>query len=402
MDVTELISRGFTHLELVQDLDANITVANLEDAGVSADDIAVLRSTLADLEKGSSNLDIIAGLVVAVVVIVGIVLFCICRSKSTTDHGASIADDVEVDVQQAYGSNVERRPKDAGSRPSTRPLSSWMRDASRTDAETLLKGCRSGAFLVRPRNDTSYAFSVIIRNRVIHKLIQETASGAFTVDGKSGDWSSSLESVVAVVSLQMGTKYECSIYPLSAAAQQPATAARRAIRANSNAQPRQRARNAAAHSNTSADEYMYEEFDDGFRDATAQEKTYEEIDESGGINSGVYETAFSLNPAYSSVQEAAAAAPQESVQVRRMPGYENAGAQAHSPNNTASTEVPVVTINPHYNNDDAANDPTSAQVTTADPYASLLSVASTYGAMDSAVVDFNDEDTDDEESDIDI
>lgn len=110
-----------------------------------------------------------------------------------------------------------------------------------------------------------------------------------------------------------------------------------------------------------------------------------------GINSGgLYETAFSLNPTY------------DSVQVRQMPGYENTGVRANRANNTTPAEVPAVTANPHYHNDDAANDSTSALVSTADPYASLLSAASAYGTRNGAVIFFNNEDTDDEESDFDI
>lgn len=278
MDIAELVDKGFSHLELVQDLDANIAVADLEDAGVSAADITVLRSRLADLEKGS-NLGIIIGVVVAAAVIVGIVLFY--RSKSTIDRDVTFVNDVKV----------KQRPKKAGSRPRSRPSSSWMHDASRTDAETLLKGCRSGTFLVRSCNDTSYAFSVIIRNRVVHKLIKEATPGEFTVDGKGGEWGSSLESVVAVVSLQMGTEYECAMYPLSAAAKQPETPARRPIRGMANAQPRTPARNdAGTRANATTGEQTYEEIDDVVVSAPPQSLS-EEVDDNhagaGGTASGI-------------------------------------------------------------------------------------------------------------------
>lgn len=352
-----------------------------------------------DLEKGS-NLGIIIGVVVAVVVIAGIVLLCVCRSKSTSDPEAAFVNDAAAVQRRPKPKRapLDQRRRSAGSRQNSngRLSSSWMQDATRATAETLLKGCRSGTFFVRPRNDTSYAFSVIIRNRVVHKLIKEAAPGEFTVDGKGGEWGSSLESVVAVVSLQMGTKYECAMYPLSAAAKQPETPARRPIRGMANAQPRTPARNdAGARANITTGEQTYEEIDDGFGDAAMQEKTYEEIDESGSINNtGVYETAFTLNAAYSTVQESAAAASasasQQSVQVRRISGYENTGARAnHGP------DVPVVTVNPHYHNDDATNDPTAVQNSTADPYASLLADASAYGTKDGAAVDFDYDDTDD-------
>ena len=186
------------------------------------------------------------------------------------------------------------------------------------------------------------------------------------------------------------------MYPLSAAAKQPETPARRPIRGMANAQPRTSARNdTGTRANATTGEQTYEEIDDGSGDAAMHEKTYEEIDESGSINNtGVHETAFTLNAAYSTVQESAAAASasasQQSVQVRRISGYENTGARAN-----CGPDVPVVTINPHYHNDDATNDPTAVQHSTSDPYASLLAAASPYGTNDGAAVDFDYDDTDD-------
>lgn len=369
-----------------------------------------------DRERHCGSATGLAVAVVIVLLIFGAAGFMYYRKTKADAAGAdrSTSDPDEAFVNDAAA--VQRRPKpkgapqdqrrrSAGSRPNSngRLSSSWMQDATRATAETLLKGCRSGTFFVRPRNDTSYAFSVIIRNRVVHKLIKEAAPGEFTVDGKGGEWGSSLESVVAVVSLQMGTKYECAMYPLSAAAKQPETPARRPIRGMANAQPRTPARNdAGARANITTGEQTYEEIDDGFGDAAMQEKTYEEIDESDSINNtGVYETAFTLNAAYSTVQESAAAASasasQQSVQVRRISGYENTGARA---NRGRRPDVPVVTVNPHYHNDDATNDPTAVQNSTADPYASLLADASAYGTKDGAAVDFDYDDTDD--SDVEI
>ena len=90
MALDELIDRGYTHLELVQAPGANITVSDLEEAGVSADDIGTLRSTLADLEEGSS-LGVIIGVVVGVLVVAGIVVFCMCRSKDGSNTPSSSA-----------------------------------------------------------------------------------------------------------------------------------------------------------------------------------------------------------------------------------------------------------------------------------------------------------------------
>lgn len=62
--VDELIEKGFTLLELVQAPGANITVEVLEDAGVAADEIAFLRTTLVDPAKGSGGSTAAAAVVV--------------------------------------------------------------------------------------------------------------------------------------------------------------------------------------------------------------------------------------------------------------------------------------------------------------------------------------------------
>lgn len=125
MDVAELVDKGFLHLELVQDLDANITVADLEDAGVPAADITALRSRLADLEKGS-NLGIIIGAVVAVVVIVGIILFCVCRSKES-GSGSAIPSSKELGGQTTRRDRAAAAKRGAGNAPAVAPRSALSR-----------------------------------------------------------------------------------------------------------------------------------------------------------------------------------------------------------------------------------------------------------------------------------
>ena len=71
MQVDELIEKGFALLELVQAPGANITVEVLEDAGVPALEIAILRTTLVDLENGSGGS---TGAIVAVVIVVLLLL----------------------------------------------------------------------------------------------------------------------------------------------------------------------------------------------------------------------------------------------------------------------------------------------------------------------------------------
>eukprot|EP00729_Bicosta_minor_P000445 gene445-31467_t len=71
MQVDELIEKGFALLELVQAPGANITVEVLEDAGVPAVEIAVLRTTLVDLENGSGGS---TGAIVAVVIVLLLLL----------------------------------------------------------------------------------------------------------------------------------------------------------------------------------------------------------------------------------------------------------------------------------------------------------------------------------------
>lgn len=125
MDVAELVDKGFLHLELVQDLDANITVADLEDAGVPAAEITALRSRLADLEKGS-NLGIIIGAVLAVVVIVGIILFCVCRSKES-GSGSAIPSSKERGGKTTRRDRAAAAKRGAGNAPAVAPRSTLSR-----------------------------------------------------------------------------------------------------------------------------------------------------------------------------------------------------------------------------------------------------------------------------------
>ena len=385
MGLVELIDRGYTHLQLVQAPGANITVSDLEGAGVSVDDISALRSALADFEKDSS-LGIIIGVVVCALVVVGIVAVCTCRKnveKDSNNTGTGIGTDTCTSTSDTVPS-LQRRPRKASSQPNRRRLdsssnsrprsnsrpASWMQDATRTAAENLLKGCRSGTFLVRPRNETSFAFSVIIRNRVIHKLIQKVPGGGFTVDKENGDWGSTLESVVGVVSLQLGTKYECAMYPLSAAAQMPQNETAKKTKQKSHQSGPRGLQLSGRPTNkpTVQVEPAYAEVDEanGVRGEEMSEAAYEGIDQNDSMNAtytntgtvatdvgGMYETAFATNPEY------------ESIAInQRVTG--------------------------------------TLQATVQDPYASLLSAATTYGTRNDGGIDGFDDSESDDGSDIEI
>ena len=83
MDIKELIDRGFTLLELVQAPGSNIAVADLEDAGVPADDINTLKATLADLENSSGLSTGKTVVIMAVVLLLFVCGLLLKRSRST-------------------------------------------------------------------------------------------------------------------------------------------------------------------------------------------------------------------------------------------------------------------------------------------------------------------------------
>ena len=61
----------------------------------------------------------------------------------------------------------------------------------------------------RPRGDAgdSHAFSVVLKSRFIHRLIEVDAQGTYTVDRQQGDWGSCLEEVVNTIEQTIASKH---------------------------------------------------------------------------------------------------------------------------------------------------------------------------------------------------
>ena len=84
----------------------------------------------------------------------------------------------------------------------------WMHDVDRAEAERRLQAAsgRDGLFLVRPKGQ-SYAISIMIKGRAVHRLIEQRTAGVFTVDRISGDWGNELADVVEAISSEVRAKH---------------------------------------------------------------------------------------------------------------------------------------------------------------------------------------------------
>ena len=91
MDVAELLSKGFTPIELVQAEGSNITVADLESSGVSDEELAAVQAALSSTGgaiDGSTVVVLGVGCVVVVLLLVGICMLCY-RRKQAADPAAT-------------------------------------------------------------------------------------------------------------------------------------------------------------------------------------------------------------------------------------------------------------------------------------------------------------------------
>jgi len=102
MNIEELIDRGFTLLDLVQVPGANITVADLEDAGVPADEIDVLKTTLADSDNSSGGSTGKTVVIVAAVLLVVVVLFLLYRRNNPKAMSLPEVLDAHVTENKAF------------------------------------------------------------------------------------------------------------------------------------------------------------------------------------------------------------------------------------------------------------------------------------------------------------
>lgn len=78
-------------------------------------------------------------------------------------------------------------------------------------------GGSNGLFLVRPRDagGLSHAFSVKLRGRFVHRLIeQKVAGGPFSVDKQTEGFGSTLEEVVNQLQDFMSEKHNMAIVPV--------------------------------------------------------------------------------------------------------------------------------------------------------------------------------------------
>jgi hypothetical protein len=94
----------------------------------------------------------------------------------------------------------------------------WLHDVSRAEAEARIKraGGTNGLFLVRPKDASgkAHAFSVLVSNRFVHRLIQQHTNGTYTVDNIKSEWGTTLREVVASIQAKMTTKYKVQIVPV--------------------------------------------------------------------------------------------------------------------------------------------------------------------------------------------
>jgi hypothetical protein len=93
------------------------------------------------------------------------------------------------------------------------PAAPWLQNATRDEAVSRLRGHTDGTFLVRLRDATSHAYSVNIKGKVVHKLIAKDLRGGYLVDKVAGDWGSTLEAVVGIISSQLNFKHGYTITP---------------------------------------------------------------------------------------------------------------------------------------------------------------------------------------------
>jgi len=95
----------------------------------------------------------------------------------------------------------------------------WLHEIdNRKDAEAKLnaEGGEDGMFLVRPRDKTgsSHAFSVKLRGRFIHRLIQKRSDGSYKVDKQEDGWGATLSDVVQQVQDGMAKKHGMAFVPV--------------------------------------------------------------------------------------------------------------------------------------------------------------------------------------------
>jgi len=118
-------------------------------------------------------------------------------------------------ARQTNGAGKGERPKSL--RLSTNEDTDWLHDVNRGEAEARLTaaGKVDGMYLIRPHRrqapkptvGKACVLSIVLRGRFVHRLIEPTAAGGFTVDKVDDNWGTTLAEVTSKLEQQMMRKH---------------------------------------------------------------------------------------------------------------------------------------------------------------------------------------------------